>query len=46
MFFYTLQLQVQAQVSFLSDKTKGDEITELRIQIVSFLDDLVPPADD
>lgn len=39
-------VQVQCEVSFLSDRLRGDETTELRIQLVAFLDDEVPPADD
>ena len=41
-----LQVQVQCEVEFLKDAVRGDPTTEMRIKLVAFLDDEVPPADD
>lgn len=40
------QVQVQCEVKFISDTLRGDASTEIRVKLVAFLDDTVPPGDD
>ena len=39
-------VQIQVQVSFVSDLLRGDDSTELRVKLIKYLDEEVPPSDD
>ncbi len=39
-------VQIQVQAYFVSDALRGDETTELRVKLIKYLDEEVPPSDD
>ncbi len=39
-------VHIQIQTWFVSDTLKGDEVTEIRVKWIKYLDEEAPPADD
>ncbi|KAF7323158.1 Trafficking protein particle complex subunit BET3 [Mycena chlorophos] len=39
-------VQMQVTAEFVSDVLRGDETTEIRVKMIKYLDEEVPPADD
>ena len=39
-------VQIQTQCDFVSDTLRGDEVTELRVKLIRYLEEEAPPADD
>ena len=39
-------VQIQVSAQFVSDVLRGDESTELRVKLIKYLDEEVPPSDD
>lgn len=39
-------VQVQVEAHFVSDVLRGNETTEMRITLVRYIDDELPPEDD
>ncbi|WFD42856.1 hypothetical protein MPSI1_001506 [Malassezia psittaci] len=39
-------VQIQTQCEFVSDTLRGDEVTELRVKLIRYLEEEAPPADD
>lgn len=40
------QIQVQIEAHFVSDVLRGHEYTEMRVSLVRYIDDELPPDDD
>ena len=40
------QVQVQVDANFLSDVLRGNDITEMRVTLIRYIDDEMPPDDD
>jgi len=39
-------VQMQVDVQFISDVLRGNEATEMRITLIRYIDDEMPPDDD
>lgn len=44
--FFSLQVQLQTEVNFLSDTLRGDEATIIRVRLIRRLDEGVPVGDE
>lgn len=40
------QVQVQVDAHFLSDVLRGNDVTEMRVKLIRYIDDEMPPDDD
>jgi hypothetical protein len=44
--FVCQQVQMQVEVHFTSDILRGNDSTEMRISLIRFIDDEMPPDDE
>lgn len=40
------QIQIQVEAHFISDILRGQETTEMRVSLVRYIDDEMPPDDE
>ena len=43
---FVLQVQMAVEARFLSDVLRGNDTTEMRISLLRYIDDELPPEDD
>ena len=44
--FMKLQIQVQIEARFVSDVLRDHDTTEMRVSLIRYIDDEMPPDDD
>lgn len=41
-----LQIQIQVEAKFVSDALRGHDSTEMRVSLIKYIDDEMPPDED